>query len=251
MTRALLFDYGGTLDTCGVHWYDVLRRAWAGAGLHPDDALARDAYIQAERALSEPGAVATDCTFRPLLAKKLRLELAWLRDHGLADAFAKESVEVKADRLAAHLDTDVRSNLDAVRPMLRRLRRRYKTVLVSNFYGNLPAVLRDYGLDGLFDAVVESAAVGIRKPDPALWRLAVETAGCHPDECTAIGDSLKNDIRPARAAGCRTVWLNSKPHTSPLGAESVPLIVVANYAELEYTLMGVERRGALLYESKR
>ena len=47
-----------------------------------------------------------------------------------------------------------------------------KTILVSNFYGNVNAVLRQFGLDGCFSEVIESAVVGVRKPDPEIWRRA-------------------------------------------------------------------------------
>lgn len=216
MQEALLFDYGGTLDTCGVHWFAVLREAWSTVGLLPDDAMARAAYVFAERRLSEPGQVSAADTFCDVLEKKLRLEITHLCEHGceLPESAHPNAV---AERLAARLDAQVRHNLQEVRRLLTRLRERFRLVLVSNFYGNLCAVLNDYGLLGLFDAVVESAAVGVRKPDPAIWRLGVRHAFPECDtthdaalaaRCTAIGDSLKNDILPAAVVGCRTIWLN-------------------------------------------
>lgn len=223
MQEALLFDYGGTLDTCGVHWFAVLRQAWSTVGLLPDDAMARAAYVFAEHRLSEPGQVGTADTFRDVLEKKLRLEITHLCEHGseLSESARPDAV---AERLADRLDAQVRRNVHEVRRLLTRLRKRFRLVLVSNFYGNLCAVLDDYGLFGLFDAVVESAAVGVRKPDPAIWRLGVRRAfpecDTTPDaalatRCTAIGDSLKNDILPAVAVGCRTIWLNPATATTP------------------------------------
>ena len=66
------------------------------------------------------------------------------------------------------------------RRVLARLSRRHRLGVVSNFYGNLGAVCADAGLTALFDVIADSTAVGWTKPDPrifrhaldALWRLA-------------------------------------------------------------------------------
>jgi putative hydrolase of the HAD superfamily len=86
-------------------------------------------------------------------------------------------------------------------------------VLVSNFYGNMPVVLREFGFDGLFLKVIESAVVGISKPDPRIFLLGVEALGLKPEEVTVVGDSLDKDIIPAREAGCQAVWLRGEGWT--------------------------------------
>ena len=95
-------------------------------------------------------------------------------------------------------------------------------VLVSNFYVNMPVVLREFGFDGLFLRVIESAVVGIRKPDPRIFLLGVEALGLRPEEVTVVGDSLDKDIIPAHEAGCQTIWLrgegwNNHPQTPSQG----------------------------------
>ena len=97
--------------------------------------------------------------------------------------------------------------------MLERLAAQYPLVLVSNFYGNISTVLAEYGLDGLFGHVVESAVVGVRKPDPRIFTLGVEALGLKPGEVTVVGDSYDKDIVPARKAGCHTVWLRGEGWT--------------------------------------
>ena len=86
-------------------------------------------------------------------------------------------------------------------------------VLVSNFYGNMPVVLHEFAFDGLFLKVVESAVVGIRKPDPRIFLLGVDALGLKPAEVTVVGDSLDKDIIPAHEAGCQTVWLRGEGWT--------------------------------------
>ena len=84
-------------------------------------------------------------------------------------------------------------------------------VLVSNFYGNIGAVLREYGINSYFRDVIESAVVGVRKPDPAIFRLGTDALGLPPDEVLVVGDSIGKDIVPARSIGCETAWIEGKP----------------------------------------
>jgi putative hydrolase of the HAD superfamily len=79
--------------------------------------------------------------------------------------------------------------------------------LVSNFYGNLRAVLQDFGLTRYFAHVIDSTEVGIRKPDPAIFRLAIERMGLQPEEVTVVGDSYRKDIEPALSLGCKAIWV--------------------------------------------
>ena len=84
-------------------------------------------------------------------------------------------------------------------------------VLVSNFYGNISVVLREFGFVGLFDHIIESAVVGIRKPDPRIFQLGVDALGLKPEEVIVVGDSIDKDIIPAKSVGCHTVWFKGEP----------------------------------------
>ena len=63
------------------------------------------------------------------------------------------------------------------------------------------------GLASLIDVWGVSALVGYEKPDPALFGWALREAGVEPGAAVHIGNRLDTDIRPARAARLRTVWL--------------------------------------------
>jgi HAD superfamily hydrolase (TIGR01549 family) len=68
--------------------------------------------------------------------------------------------------------------------------------------------LRTLGLEDVFGAVVISGEVGVAKPDPALFRLALQRLGVQRQDAWHIGDSLALDVRGAQAAGVFAVWLN-------------------------------------------
>ena len=105
-------------------------------------------------------------------------------------------------------------------------------VLVSNFYGNIGTVLKEFGLDGLFKNVIESAVVGIRKPDPRIFILGVEALGLRPEETTVVGDSMAKDIIPAKLAGCRAVWLKGEGWDDTPQDETLPDAVIMELSQL-------------------
>jgi putative hydrolase of the HAD superfamily len=57
---------------------------------------------------------------------------------------------------------------------------------------------------------VTSATVGARKPDPEIFRAALEAAGCGAGEALHVGDSGEEDIAGARAAGIRAVLIDRR-----------------------------------------
>lgn len=78
-------------------------------------------------------------------------------------------------------------------------------LLVSNYYGNLKKVITDIGIDHCFVSLTDSTIEDLRKPDPMLWKVAIERAGFQPSEVLIVGDSMKNDILPGLELGCQVV----------------------------------------------
>ncbi|MER8009373.1 HAD-IA family hydrolase [Streptomyces sp. NPDC094149] len=93
---------------------------------------------------------------------------------------------------------------DEVVALLRRARIRVPVVLVSNAALELEADLDSLGLGDLADHVVNSARVGLAKPDPRIYRLAADLAGVHPERCLFVDDSEEN-VGAAAALGMNAV----------------------------------------------
>ena len=93
------------------------------------------------------------------------------------------------------------------RPALEALAGRYRLGIVSNFYGNLEAVCESSGLAALFDVMADSHCVGAKKPDPAIFRAALDALGAAPETTLFVGDSLRRDREGARRAGLSFVWI--------------------------------------------
>jgi putative hydrolase of the HAD superfamily len=80
-----------------------------------------------------------------------------------------------------------------------------RLAVVSNWDVSLHDVLERTGLRPLLDAVVISAELGAAKPDPAIFRAALERVGAAAGDALHVGDSLEADVEGARAAGVDAV----------------------------------------------
>ncbi len=99
---------------------------------------------------------------------------------------------------------------------LRRIKAKFKTGCITN---NVPANMTGsnegrslYAKDvmALFDHVIESAKIGIRKPDPRIYEMMCETLKVSPDACIYL-DDLGVNLKPARAMGMATIKVESSP----------------------------------------
>ena len=239
--KGIIFDYGGTIDSRGDHWSEVLLRGWhAVLGDGVDRTLFRDAYVEGERAMARERIIMPEDDFRTTLYKKILVELRHYAAHApegdeVAGCFS-QSPEIIAGEIANACDGMARASVEEARRVLEALREKYPMVLVSNFYGNVESVLAAYDVARYFDAVVESAVVGIRKPDPAIFSLGVEALGMAPEDVVVIGDTYKKDILPASAIGCRAIWIKGKGWTAADDAQDYPYII-RNLTELKDCLL--------------
>lgn len=196
--KGIIFDYGGTIDTNGTHWAEVIREQYIKAGLTIDDKLFRETYVYGERALAKNPIIEPTDTFRILLEKKIAIHREYLNG-------TMSSIQEK--NIAQGCYQRVLDTIEKTRNVVESLSRHYPLVLVTNFYGNMPTVLKEFALEKYFITIVESSIVGIRKPDPALFALGVEALSLPPTDVVVIGDSYRKDIFPAHTLGCHTVWI--------------------------------------------
>ena len=220
--KGIIFDYGGTIDSRGTHWSEVIWGGYQSVGVAVDKDTFRDAYVFAERELAKHPHIMPDDNFYNLLYKKMIIELQWLADNG---KIAADRVAVYAPDIAMYCYDAARECVEEAKPVLDRLAETYPMVLVSNFYGNVESVLADFGLLRYFHRIIESAVVGVRKPDPKIFQLGVDALGLKPEEVLVVGDSYKKDIVPAETIGCKVAWLKGKGWTAEEDAVLHPAII--------------------------
>jgi putative hydrolase of the HAD superfamily len=194
--RAVLFDFGGTLDADGVTWKERFARLFRTEGVRLEPARFDPLFYAADDALVR--ATPPTLSFGETVSG-----LATAHAQGLGLGGNDALVRRVASRfLEAALET-LRGNT----PLLSRLRGRYRLGIVSNFYGNLETVCDDAGIRELFSVIVDSCRGGRRKPHPPNLDPAVEALGLTPADATFVGDSPTRDMAGARAVGMRHIWL--------------------------------------------
>ncbi len=203
--KGIIFDYGGTIDSNGKHWAEVLWESYQDRQVPVTKEQFREAYVYAERYLATNLVILPEDNFHVLLQKKTELQINYLIRKGFLTAGDKTKGYSLA--ISEQCYTFVRNLISKEIEILTALKKRYPAVLVSNFYGNVQSVLEDFDLLKYFDDIIESAVVGVRKPDPAIFGLGVEKLGLPGESVVVIGDSYAKDIVPASKNGCQTIWL--------------------------------------------
>ncbi len=131
--------------------------------------------------------------------------------------FAAESLalgaEVRGGDVLPLLSGDLRPEMVEA---LRRVKARFKTGCITN---NLPAnsigsktgrSLYVAEVMALFDHVIESAKIGLRKPDPRIYRMMTDALGVDPARCVYL-DDLGVNLKPAREMGMTTIKVLNAP----------------------------------------
>jgi putative hydrolase of the HAD superfamily len=96
--------------------------------------------------------------------------------------------------------------------------------VVSNSDGRVEQALQAAGLRQYFDVVVDSALVGVEKPDPRIFEAALGALGVAPEEALYVGDLYEIDVVGARAAGIEAVLLGRSETGSRPGCRIAPSI---------------------------
>ncbi|WP_322517780.1 HAD-IA family hydrolase [Rhodopseudomonas palustris] len=193
MVEAVIWDFGGVLTSS------------------PFEAFAR---FEIERGLPIDIIRRTNAAnhFENAWAKFERAEV----DLDTFDAlFAEESralgAEVRGREVLPLLSGDLRPQMVEA---LRRVKQSFKTGCITN---NLPAnaigsasgrTLYVAEVMALFDHVIESAKIGLRKPDPKIYRMMTDTLGVDPANCVYL-DDLGVNLKPAREMGMTTIKVTS------------------------------------------
>lgn len=225
----ILFDFGGTLNSNGDHWGALFRQMLTRLfPNHPVEVL-EGAYIASERRLSAEGLEHEG------FDETLRRQIGYQFESLGADHRRGESMEE-----AARFYAEACGRMDEVRSLIADLGVAAEVGIVSNFYGNIPAIVEEFRLGEYLSVIVDSALAGVRKPDPAIWLHAIDVAGGSVERTIIVGDSWKNDIAPALAIGARAVWYRGL-EWRPTDDVDEGVVQVRSIAELRSALEGIMR----------
>lgn len=229
--KGVIFDYGGTIDTNSRHWAAVLWEKYVEFQVPVDNASFREAYVHGERTLARVPLVKPEHDFHDVLRIKTGIQIDYLVEQGKLDKQQAEA-GAYAQKVADACYQYVLEVLKRTRPVVQTLAARYKLVLVSNFYGNIQTILKDFGLLEYFADIVESSVVGVRKPDPAIYRLGVEAMGLPAANVLVVGDSFSKDVVPAKTVGCKVAWLQGEGWGNETIDETLPDVILTDLPDL-------------------
>lgn len=230
-TRAVLFDFGGTL----FDYADL-----AGAQMESLEAFAREIGLAATTTeLARAHRAATASAFRDYLPRPYYLHRDFFADavRGMARQLGAELDDAQLERWFA-IQHERRARDFRLRPgvvdTLASLRARGLHLgIVSNIDEDDLHHLIDRGaLREHFDSLLSSEAAGSCKPDPRIFALALERAGCAPEEALFVGDSLPADVAGANQAGMRSVLLWHRDDKPPPADRARPRHVIRTIPDL-------------------
>ena len=206
-------------------------------GVIYDDAVYERAVLLGLRDL---GAEVTDEEYAAAYDELRRAQAGSFRDT-LADRFLPEPVDrdTVTEHVSRYWANEPEALLPDVRPCLEALRDAgYLLAVVANQPSEVREAMERDQLDAFFSWMGISDDLGLEKPDPRIFAHAVETIGAEPGHCAMVGDRLDYDVRAAKAAGMRAVWvLRGEAPSDPTPEQlAEPDAAVRSLAELPEAL---------------
>ena len=207
--QAILFDFGGTLDSDGVDWFTrIYRRIRSqGADLKPDlfqrlgDQAAENICLQQDTAqLSMEQTVQRFCEQVHTLLHQTNgsLHCDW------------EPAAVTTEFMA-----EAKPYLERNRSVLEQLNLHYRLGVISNNWGNTAGWCEQFQYSRFLETMIDSTVIGAAKPDPAIFQAALERFDLPPRACAYVGDWFDNDIVGAHRVGMTTIWLRPAEKDCP------------------------------------
>lgn len=122
---------------------------------------------------------------------------------------------------------------DAI-PCLKILQSHFHIGIIANQLPGAAARMEKMGLASYLEQIISSAEEGAAKPDLEIFRIALNRAGCPPEQAVMIGDRLDNDITPAKRLRMKTIWVKQGfgGLATPRTLAETPDFTVENLSEL-------------------
>ena len=224
--RALLFDFGGTLDGNGIHWRDRTYRFLQQ--VYPE--IDRETFDRVDRASIDR---LIDSGNAPRLSLRETMDVIAT---GIYEGLGLD-LEVKGQYVDFFCE-GAKENLERNRRWLVTLRDRYRLGVISNNFGNTQGWCDEYNLSPLLDIVVDSTVIGVSKPEAGIFHTALTGLGVSSEEAIYVGDTYSDDVVGAKGVGMWTAWLVGEedkecPDASLVNVQLTTLQELKEFLELE------------------
>ena len=239
--EVLFLDVGDTLIRAHPSWAGVYRQGLLEAGVDVAEKDLQRALLQETQA---GGWWLDETPFQPSEAKSFATVMAFdaavlarLGHPNLGEDTFRRIEDAFARRSAWYVYPDVTPALDALKGAGIRL------CVISNFVWGAPELIHDLELAMHFEKLVVSARVGFQKPNPGIFRHALDQMGVAPEQAMHVGDSYRADVIGARRLGIRAALIARGPNDPARlrDEHSDPDLVVLSDLNDLLDLFGIER----------
>lgn len=233
--EAVIFDLGNTLMYFDAYWPDVLSEAilelfnaLQASGL----GLEREAFVKEFRARLESYYQERETEFIEYTTHYILRDLLDQTGHaGASEGVLRAALEAMYAVTQAYWKV-----VDDAHPTLQALRSDgYRLGLISNAADDqdVQELVDQAALRPYFDFILTSAAEGIRKPNPRIFRTALAKWGLTPDRAAMVGDMLGADILGAQNAGMFSIWVTRHAASSANRAHKDTIVPDATISALK------------------
>jgi len=213
--KAILFDFGGTLDSDGGHWYARLYNLTAKQ-IDISSEVFWSYAVQAAAAmdlLSDTRTLSMRAT-----VQRLNNHIQAAMKNNSADFKNWNTLEV-TNAFCQEGEQFLKRNYR----ILEELKSNFTLGCISNNWGNVAGWCRDYGFDALFEVMVDSTLENSAKPDEKIFRTALQSLNLTGQQCAYVGDDYNCDVLGASAVGMLPVWLNPQQLPDDQKTKEMPL----------------------------
>jgi len=218
--EAILIDFGGTLDSDGLEWYETFYRICRDQGM----LINRDEFEHLGRLAGTRISRHDDVRELNLDAHVHRLmnELREVMDNEILMDPVKTS--------EAFL-TRAKSWLTRHLPIVELLAANFRLGCLSNNWGNAQGWCEQFGFFEHMEVAVDSTLVGISKPDPRIFEIGLRRLNLPAEKVAYVGDRYETDMEGAKGAGMTTVWIRH-PHYENDVKEGVADYAIRSFSEI-------------------
>jgi len=207
--QAILFDFGGTLDSDGVDWFTRIYRRLQSRGVRLNPQLFQRLGDQAAKnicLLEDTAQLSMEAT-----VKRFCEQLHYL----LCQTNGRTQDDWDPQTVTNDFMAEAIPYLERNRKVLEQLNLHYRLGVISNNWGNTAGWCRQFQYSQFLETMIDSTVVGAAKPDPAIFQAALDHFDLPPQNCAYVGDWFDNDIVGAHRVGMTAIWLRPAEKICP------------------------------------